>query len=63
MKQEVMLRLILYGLLFYLLYKLIHYLFGGSEKNPQVRGRSKGRPPLDLSKEDVEDADYEDLSK
>lgn len=58
-----LLRLLFYGLLFYFAYKIITRLFSGEEKKTQVKGSKKGRPPLDLSNEDVEDADFEDLTK
>lgn len=57
-----LLRLLLYGLLFYFAYKVISNLFSGEKKKTQIRGNKKGRPPLDLSNEDVEDADFEDLN-
>lgn len=57
-----LLRLLFYGLLFYFAYKIISNLFGDREKKTQIRGSKKSRPPLDLSNEDVEDADFEDLN-
>jgi hypothetical protein len=56
-----LLRLLFYGLLFYFAYKIIRNIFSGVEKKAQVKGNRKGRPPLDLKDEDVEDADFEDL--
>ena len=55
-------RLLFWGILFYFLYKIfsgVMRLFTG-ESN-QVKGKKKGNPPIDLSKHDVDDADYEDV--
>lgn len=56
-----LLRLILFGLLFYLALKIIRSFLAEPRRNQQVKGRPNGRPPLDLSDADIEDADFEDL--
>lgn len=57
-----LLRLILYGLLFYFAYKIVSKLFSSENKKIEVKGTKKGHPPLDLRNEDVEDADFEEMN-
>jgi len=55
-------RLLFLGILFYFLYKIFNgvmRLFASD--SDQVKGKKKGNPPIDLSKYDVDDADYEDV--
>jgi len=57
-----LLRLIIYGLLFYFCFKLLSSFLGLSGKeSPKVSGESKGKGPLDLDENDVEDADFEEM--
>ncbi|RMF57560.1 MAG: hypothetical protein D6743_18795 [Calditrichaeota bacterium] len=57
-----LLRLILWGLLLYLAIKVFSgWLKDGGKPKSEIKGESKGNTPLDLSKLDVEDADFEDL--
>lgn len=54
-------RLIIWGLIFYLAYKLVTNLLSTSANSKtKVEGKSRNKP-LDLSDQDVEDADYEDI--
>ncbi|MCZ6818055.1 MAG: hypothetical protein O7G31_01005 [Calditrichaeota bacterium] len=58
-----MIRLVFYGLVFYFAYKLVSHvlrLFGGEK--PRVEGKPKSKSSLDLNQNDIEDADYEDIS-
>ena len=50
------------GILFYFLYKIFNSVMRlfTSDSN-QIKGKKKGNPPIDLSKHDVDDADYEDV--
>lgn len=56
-----LLRLILWGLLFYLAYKVITNLLQPGNHKSEVQGKKQGKPSLDLKNQDVEDADFEDL--
>ncbi len=58
-----MLRLIFYGFLFYFLYKIFGNLSGKlfSSEKPEVKGEKNKKDDIDLSKFDVEDADFEDI--
>ena len=55
-----MLRFLIYGIFIYLFGKLFKAIITPVSPNIQVKGQSKNRA-LDLSKEDVEDADYKDI--
>lgn len=55
-------RLIVYGLLFYFVYKIVKNFIYGKEKKIEVKGTKKGNPPLNLREDDVEDADFEELN-
>lgn len=57
-----LLRLIIYGLLFYFVYKFVKNFMKGKEERTEVKGNRKGNPPLNLREEDIEDADYEELN-
>jgi hypothetical protein len=57
-----MIRVIFYGILFFLIYRFLKKLFEpNNNKNSQVKGKAKKEQihPYDESK--VEDIDYEDL--
>lgn len=55
-------RLLIWGALFYFAFKLMSsFLRVLEDKKSKVRGSRKGNPPLDLSNNDVEDADFEDI--
>lgn len=56
-----LLRLILWGILFYLAYKVISSLLQPGSRKSEVRGNKQGKPSLDLRNQDVEDADFEDI--
>lgn len=64
-----LLRFIFWGLLFYLIYKILRRwlsnLFYTAEPQPQVqvKGKSKPKAPLDLTHRDVEDAEYEEIKQ
>jgi len=66
-----MIKFLLWLLFFILLYNLLKNIFTGNKnqlrnrdkKEPQVQGRAKTNPPLDLSKMDVEDANYEEMKE
>lgn len=58
-----LLRLILWGILIYLLYRLIIRVVKANREQPRVQGRPKGSPPLDLSNMEVEDAHYEEIKE
>lgn len=60
-----LLRLIIWGLLIYFFLKfvnnIVNMIFGNSaERKSEVRGRQK-ESDLNLNKEDIEDADFEEL--
>lgn len=56
-----LIRLIIWGLILYLAYKLVTSILSLSDNSKnKVKGRQKNKP-LDLSNHDVEDADYEDI--
>ncbi|NUO79546.1 hypothetical protein HUU05_05685 [candidate division KSB1 bacterium] len=58
-----MIRIIFYLLLCYLVYQILRMLF---VQKPQTNARVQGRPknePLDLSKQMVEDAKFEEIKK
>jgi len=58
-----MFRLLLLGIFFYLLFKVLGALVKQilTEPQPKVRGEKKGNPPLNLDDYDVEDADFEEI--
>jgi len=58
-----LLRLLLWGILIYLLYKLIVRILRVNREQPTVKGNPKASPPLDLSNMDVEDAHYEEIKE
>ena len=53
-------RLILWGLIIYLGYKLVKSWFGPSDKQPSVKGKPK-KDSLDLRDADIEDANFREL--
>jgi len=57
-------QLILWAVLFYLLHKIIQFIFTPNSKprDQEVRGQSQSKP-LDLTKADVEDVEYKELPK
>ena len=60
-----LLRLLLWGILFYLIYKFLgnvfRSIFGiGEHKNAEVKGRGKDSS-LNLDDQDIEDADFEEI--
>ncbi|MCG8604067.1 hypothetical protein MJD09_03590 [bacterium] len=55
-------RLLLFGLLFYMGYRIVTNLLKAPNPKSEVRGKKKTKP-IDLSKHDVEDADFEDLDE
>ncbi len=64
-----LLRFFFWVVLFYLIYKIIRQwlrkLFYPAEPQSQVqvKGKSKPKAPLDLSRRDVEDAEYEEIKQ
>ncbi len=52
-------RLLVYGILFYLLYKLFSSFFQPRQKRTNVKGKPKSKP-LDLSKKDVQDVKFKE---
>jgi len=56
-------RLIIYIVFIYWAVKLINQLIGSKPKDDQVKGSPDAKKPLDLSRYDIEDADYEDIEK
>jgi len=57
-----LLRLIVYGLLFYFCFKLVSSFLGlNTNESPKVDGKPKGKGPLDLDENDIEDADFEEI--
>lgn len=56
-----LIRLILFGLLIYFAFKMINHFLNPPHKRTEIKGNRRGKPPLDLTNKDVEDADYEDL--
>lgn len=59
----ILFRLLLYGLLFYLGYKLLVRLFEKNKNRQRVQGKARNTKPLDLNDADIEDADYEDINE
>ncbi len=57
------LRLILFGMIFYLAYKILRALLLSSPKQTQVQGQNQGNPKLDLSAHDVEDIDFKEIKE
>ncbi len=55
-----MFRLLFFGLLFYLGYKVVNNLLKAPERRGEVKGEQRTKP-IDLGKHDVEDADFEDI--
>ena len=55
-----MFRLLFFGLLFYLGYKIVNNLLKAPERRGEVKGEQRTKP-IDLGKHDVEDADFEDI--
>jgi hypothetical protein len=43
--------------------KLLQRLFKPPEQNAEVHGNSQKRDPIDFSKEDVEDAEFEEIKE
>ncbi|MBN2090936.1 hypothetical protein JW964_15090 [candidate division KSB1 bacterium] len=64
-------RFIFWILIFYLLYYLFKNfliwitdsLIKNPDKNMQIKGEPKAKPPLDLSNRDVEDARFHEIEK
>lgn len=56
-----LLRVLLFGMLFYYAFKFLNSLLSGPSSKVEVKGKSKGHPPMNLEDEDVEDAEFEDL--
>lgn len=61
-----MFKLIIWGLLFYFITKVVKTftasLTGTKSKNKVENFSEKKKPPLDLRNQDVEDADFEDIT-
>lgn len=57
-----MLRILLYGILFYFLYKFVKKLFlPTTKKKTHIRDDSKRDKPRPYDKDNIEDIDYEEL--
>lgn len=62
-------RFIFWVMVFYLIYKILRRWFRSlfypaeSQSQVQVKGKSKPKAPLDLSRRDVEDAEYEEIKQ
>ncbi len=56
-----LIRLIIWGVIFYFVYRMVHKLLKPGSPRSQVRGRPKTKPPLDLDDKDIEDAKYKEL--
>jgi hypothetical protein len=59
-----MLQLIVLAILFYIVQKLVHFVFGQNPKSPEtkVRGQAQSKP-LDLTQSEVEDVDFKEVPK
>ncbi|MDZ7267353.1 MAG: hypothetical protein ONB48_08495 [candidate division KSB1 bacterium] len=59
-----MLRLLFWALLFYLAYRVLRAALAGKRRAPSrpIQG-GQSKPPLDLSRQDVEDAKFEEVRK
>ena len=55
-----MIRLLIYVLIIYFVYRFIKGIWVKSPRRNEVKGQQKSKP-LDLSNEDVEDAHFEDV--
>jgi hypothetical protein len=56
-----LIRLIVWGVIFYFVYRLVSNLLKPRSSRPEVRGRPKTKPPIDLDGQDIEDAKYKEL--
>lgn len=54
-------RIIFWGILGYLAYKVIRQVFFKVSDEPQVKGKPKQKP-LNIDKSQIEDADFEELN-
>jgi hypothetical protein len=59
MNMPALVRLLIYGILFYLAYKLFSAIFLPRERRTNVKGKPDSKP-LDLSKKDVEDVKFKE---
>jgi hypothetical protein len=57
-----MFRLLMYGLLFYLTYKIVRLFGSHGRKKEEVQGQSQNKP-LDLGDADVQDARFKDIDE
>lgn len=54
-------RILLWGLIFYLLYKAIGFLLGGSRNIPRFRKGQKPSRSADIDESKIEDADFREI--
>jgi hypothetical protein len=57
-----MLKMLLYGILFYLAYKVFRNLGAPSRKKEEVQGEAENKP-LDLGDADIQDARFKDIDE
>ena len=57
-----MFRLIILTILFYLMAKLIKNLLKSPTQKSEIKGTPTDKKPLDLSKADIEDVDFEEIN-
>jgi len=58
-----LLRFLLFITIIYLVSKLVQTLFKSPERKSEIHGNPTKNNPLDLSNEDVEDADFEEIDE
>jgi hypothetical protein len=58
-----LLRFLIIVILIYLAGKLIKNLLNPPRKETEIKGKPRKNEPLDLSKYDVEDADFEEIDE
>jgi len=56
-------RLLLFGIIFYLAFKVLRMLLRNSSRQTEVRGTGKTKPDLDLRNQDVEDIDFKEIKE
>ncbi len=54
-------RILLWGLIFYLLYKAISFLLGGTGNIPKFHKEGKSPRNIDIDKSKIEDADFQEI--
>ncbi|MCK4417394.1 MAG: hypothetical protein KAV99_04445 [Candidatus Latescibacteria bacterium] len=54
-------RILLWGLILYLLYKAISFLLGGTGNIPKFHKGGKSSRNIDIDKSEIEDADFREI--